>query len=132
MRGSRGRTGGPGSHPGKSEVAIGFFRNTSTGSFEKQLDQLLLDWRSVRPSMKYINDPKRCRDPRPHLWRSYDHSDCIASNCLDILLIQRAGLGEYQNKHRGLQLDPTVTIVYNCNKYCFTKQTSHILSSQRE
>ena len=41
IHGSRGeRTGGPNPSLEKSEVAIGFLRNTGTGALEKQLDPL--------------------------------------------------------------------------------------------
>ena len=45
--------------PGKSQVAIGFLRNTGTDPLKKKLDPLdptASQGRFVRPSVKYVDD----------------------------------------------------------------------------
>ena len=62
MGGSRGGDRGSGLHPVKSDVFIGFLSNFGT----KQLDPLCpiaCRGRSVRPSVKYVDDKTTYQDP---------------------------------------------------------------------
>ena len=42
--------------PGKSEVAIGFLRNTGTDPSREALGPIASRGRSIRPSVKYVDD----------------------------------------------------------------------------